>query len=450
MSDISSEPNPQSRATLAAFRYRDFRLFWTSIFISNIGTWMQMTAVNWLLYQLTRSPMQLGVNGLFRAVPAIALGVFSGTLADRYDRKKLLLTTQSLLGMLALLLGILDHSDNIRPWHIYAITFLSSVVGSCDGPARQSLFPSLIPKAVLPNAVALNSILWKGAALLGPTLGGIAISVAGTSGAFYANAASFLVVVIALLLMRSPSPSPERSQRFMSDMKTGLSYVYSQKTIFGVIIMEATTAIFGLDNAMLTIFASDILRVGADGFGLLQSARGLGAVIGSSFYIGMGQRPYQGKILLVSAILYGVAFAFFGLSPSFVLCLSLLTFVGAVDTIWAAARSTILQWVAPDRLRGRVMGIFQLSNQGLNPLGQVETGLVVPFIGARATTVLGGLIVSSMTLLTAWRVSEIPRFRLDAPSPPQDQADIVAREPPAAPFLRASPSGKELKKEPLS
>ena len=310
-----------------------------------------MTAINWLLYKLTRSPMELGVNGLFRAIPAIALGVFSGTLADRYDRKKLLLTTQSLLGMLALLLGILDHSDNIRPWHIYAITFLSAVVGSCDGPARQSLFPSLIPKAVLPNAVALNSILWKGAALLGPTLGGIAISVAGTSGAFYANAASFLVVVIALLLMRSPSPSPERSQRFMSDMKTGLSYVYSQKTIFGVIIMEATTAIFGLDNAMLTIFASDILRVGADGFGLLQSARGLGAVIGSSFYIGMGQRPYQGKILLVSAILYGVAFALFGLSPSFVLCLSLLTFVGAVDTIWAAARSTILQWLAPDRPR---------------------------------------------------------------------------------------------------
>jgi sugar phosphate permease len=145
-----------------------------------------------------------------------------------------------------------------------------------------------------------------------------------------------------------------------------------------------------------------------------------------------------------------VAFALFGLSPSFVLCLSLLTFVGAVDTIWAAARSTILQWVAPDRLRGRVMGIFQLSNQGLNPLGQVETGLVVPFVGARATTVLGGLIVSSMTLLTAWRVSEIPKFRLDAPNPPQDHAGIVASETPATPFLRASPSGNELKKEPSS
>jgi MFS family permease len=442
MSDPSSDSTPQSGSALAAFRYRDFRLFWASIFISNIGTWMQMTAVNWLLYKLTQSPIQLGMNGLFRSVPAIALGVFSGTLADRYNRKKLLLTTQSLLGMLALLLGVLDHSDNIRPWHIYAVTFLSAAVGSCDGPARQSLFPSLIPKSALPNAVALNSILWKGAALLGPTLGGIAISVAGTSGAFYANAASFLVVVIALLLMRSPSPAPERSRRFVSDMKTGLSYVYSQKIIFGVIIMEATTSIFGLDNAMLTIFASDILRVGAHGFGLLQSARGLGAVIGSSFYIAMGQRPYQGKILLASAILYGAAFALFGVSPAFMLSLLLLTFVGAVDTIWAAARSTILQWVAPDRLRGRVMGIFQLSNQGLNPLGQVETGLVVPFIGARAATVLGGLIVSSMTLLTAWRVSEIPKFRLDAPKPQEDHADIVGEKKLTAP---ANPPGKDLK-----
>jgi MFS family permease len=417
MADVSNQPQTAATGKFAAFHYRDFRLFWTSIFISNSGTWMQMTAVNWLLYKLTRSPLQLGLNGLFRAIPAIALGLFSGTLADRYDRKKLLLTTQCLLGTLALVLGILDHSETIRPWHIYTITFLSAAVGSCDGPARQSLYPSLIPKTVLPNAVALNAILWKGAALLGPTLGGVAISLMGTSGAFYANAASYLVVVSALLLMKSSSPPAQRSRRFVSDMKAGLSYVYSQNIILGVIIMEAVTSIFGLDNAMLTIFASDILRVGANGFGLLQSARGLGAVIGSSLYIAIGQRPYQGRILMIAAVIYGIGFALFGLSTSFILSLTLLSCVGAVDTIWAAARSTILQWVAPDHLRGRVMGIFQLSNQGLNPLGQVETGLVVPLIGARSTTILGGILVSTATLLTAWRLCEIPKFRLDAPRP---------------------------------
>jgi MFS family permease len=422
MADPSDQVNPPAVGRFTAFRYRDFRLFWTSIFISNIGTWMQMTAVNWLLYKLTKSPLQLGLNGLFRAGPALALGIFSGTLADRYDRKKLLLTTQCLLGILALSLGILDHSDNIRPWHIYTMTFLSAAVGSCDGPARQALFPLLIPKEVLPNAVALNAILWKGAALLGPMLGGVAISLMGTSGAFYANAASFLAVVSALLLMKTSSPGAQTRHHFASEVKAGLAYVYSQNIILGVIVMEATTSIFGLDNAILTIFASDVLRVGAHGFGLLQSARGLGAVIGSSLYIAFGQGPAQGKILLLSALLYGIGFVLFGYSPSFFLSLSLLAFVGAVDTIWAAARSTILQWLAPERLRGRIMGIFQLSNQGLNPLGQVETGLLVPVVGARLATAFGGIIVASVTLLTAWRLSEIPRFRIDRPPkrPAQD------------------------------
>jgi MFS family permease len=399
----------------AAFRYRDFRLFWAGLFLSNVGSWMQMTAVSWLLYRLTSSPLQLGINGVFRAVPALGLGIISGAIADRYDRKKLLLTTQSLLAALALLLGVLDHSDTIEPWHVYAITFLSAAVGSCDGPARQAFFPSLVPQSVLPNAVALNSILWKGAALIGPTLGGIAISLMGTSGAFYANAASFLFVIIALLFMRTPSPAAEQKTQLGSEIHAGLNYVYSQKIILGVVAMEATTSIFGLDNAMLTIFASDVLRVGANGFGLLQSARGLGAVIGSSIFITLGQRPSQGKILLASAVFYGIGFGLFGIASSFTLCLVLLCCVGAADTIWAAARSTIVQWIAPDRLRGRVMSIFQLANQGLNPMGQLETGLVVPLIGARGTTVLGGTIVWLVTMLTAWRIREIPKFTLTNP-----------------------------------
>ena len=413
MTNESTEPNPQSAGRLAAFHYRDFRLFWISLFISNVGTWMQMTATNWLLYQLTNSPLQLGLNGIFRAAPAIALGLFSGTFADRYDRRRLLLWTQVVLGLLALGLGLLDQTGSIQAWQIYAFTFISASVGSFDGPARQALFPSLVPRAVLPNAVALNSLLWKGAALLGPTLGGVAISLMGTAGAFYVNAASFFVVVIALVLMRSSSPAPEKSRQFLRETTEGFSYIISQPVILGVMILEGVSSVFGLDNAMLTIFASDIFHVGAHGFGFLQSARGLGAVIGSSFYIARGQRPAQGKILLVSAILYGLGFAFFGLSPSFWLALILLAFVGATDTIWSAARGTILQMITPERFRGRVMGVFQLSNRGLHPLGQTETGLVVPLLGARQATFLGGLLVSLVTLLTVARVPSLAKFRWD-------------------------------------
>jgi MFS family permease len=410
MSDtVNSAAMHQGR--LAALRYRDFRLFWLSLFISNIGTWMQMTATNWLLYQLTNSPVQLGLNGIFRAIPAITLGLISGTFADRYDRRWLMLWTQLILAVLSLALGILDHAGHIQAWQIYLFTFISSSVGSFDGPARQALFPSLVPRAVLPNAIALNSLLWKGAALIGPTLGGIAIAAMGTAGAFYANAVSFLAVVIALLLMHAPSPPVEKRRHFFTETQEGFSYIVRRPVILGLTVMEAFGSVFGLDHAMLTILASDVFRVGAEGFGFLQSARGLGAVIGSAIFIGMGQRPNQGKILLASALLYGAGFAFFGVAPSFPIALALLTFVGATDTVWGAARGTILQMLTPEKFRGRVMGVFQLSNRGLHPLGQTETGLIVPLIGAREATFAGGMIISVMTLLTVWRVPEIAKFR---------------------------------------
>ncbi len=411
MSNESSASDTQPSGRLAALRYRDFRLFWTGLLISNTGTWMQMTATNWLLYQLTGSPALLGLNGIFRAVPAIGLGVITGTFADRYDRRKLMLCTEVASGILALALGILDHSGRIEPWHIYAFTFLNASVGSIDGPARQALFPNLVPRSALPNAVALNSLLWKGSALLGPFLAGVAISWMGTAGAFYSNAASYVVVVCAILMMRVTSKGSAEQHSLLSETKEGFSYIVSRPVVLGIMVMEAVASLFGLNHTMLTIFASDILRVGAHGFGLLQSARGLGAVIGSSIYIGVGHRSHHGQILFVSAILYGAGFALFGLSSSFTTSLILMAFVGASDTIWGASRGTILQMSTPDSLRGRVMGVFQLSNRGLHPLGQVQSGVLIPFIGAPAATVFGGLVVSAVTLIAAWKVPAIRKFR---------------------------------------
>ena len=421
MATGTTDPNLQSSGKLAALGYRDFRLFWTGLLISNIGSWMQMTATNWLLYQLTNSPVLLGLNGIFRAVPAIGLGVISGTFADRYDRRKLMIFTEVVSGLLALALGLLDHSGRIEAWQIYLFTFLNAAVGSFDGPARQALFPNLVPRSALPNAVALNSLLWKGSALLGPFLAGIAISWMGTAGAFYANAASYAVVVCAILMMRVTSKGAGKSRSLLSETTEGFSYIVSRPVVLGVMVMEAAASGFGLNHTMLTIFASDILRVGAHGFGLLQSARGLGAVIGSSFYIGIGQRPYQGRILFISAILYGGAFALFGISSSFIWSLFLMAMIGTTDTIWGASRGTILQMTTPDNFRGRVMGVFQLSNRGLHPLGQVQSGLVIPLIGAPAATVLGGLLVSAITLLAAWKVPAIPRFRWDNESIGEDR-----------------------------
>ncbi len=414
MTTDSSEPNPPPIGRLAALGYRDFRLFWSGQLISNIGTWMQMTATSWLLYQLTGSAVLLGLNGVFRAIPALTLGLISGTFADRYDRRWMLLCTQVTLGLLSLSVGLLDGFGHIQPWHIYTFTFLSSAVASFDGPARQAMFPALVPRAALPNAVALNSLLWKGSALIGPSLGGVAISLMGTAGAFYANAMSFLVVVITLLMLRVKARAePKRRRHFMAETQEGFKYIIARPIILGITVMEAVASIFGLDHTMLTIFASDVLRVGAHGFGLLQSARGLGAVIGSGLFLAMGQKPYQGKILIVTAILYGLFFALFGLAPTFTIALALMALIGLTDTVWGAARGTIMQMITPDQFRGRVMGVFQLSNRGLHPIGQVESGLLIPLIGIRETTIFGGLLVTLVTILTAWKVPAIPKFRWD-------------------------------------
>src|SRR5258706_4016607 len=426
-----SEPITAVHGRLAALGYRDFRLFWSGQLISNIGTWMQMTATSWVLYQLTGSAVLLGLNGIFRAIPALSLGVISGTFADRYDRRWMLLWTQVILGSLSLAVGVLDHVGHIQPWHIYTFTFLSAAVSAFDGPARQAMFPALVPRSALPNAVALNSLLWKGSALIGPSLGGVAISLMGTAGAFYANAASFLVVVITLLLLRIQAKvADKRPRHFMSETQEGFKYIVARPVILCLTVMEGIGSVFGLDHTMLTIFASDILRVGANGFGLLQSARGLGAVIGSSIYLAVGQKPYQGKIIFIAAIVYGLAFALFGVAPTMTLALLLMVFIGITDTVWGAARGTIMQMITPAKFRGRVMGVFQLSNRGLHPLGQVESGLLIPLIGARQATVFGGLFVSLVTLLTIWRVPAIAKFRWDqmAGEKDSDEGEIVKAE----------------------
>jgi len=429
MTTDSADSNPPPIGRLAALGYRDFRIFWSGQLVSNIGTWMQMTATSWLLYQLTGSAVLLGLNGIFRAIPALSLGLISGTFADRYDRRWMLLSTQVALGIISLCIGVLDHVGHIQPWHIYTFTFLSAAVGAFDGPARQALFPSLVPRSALPNAVALNSLLWKGSALIGPSLGGLAISWMGTAGAFYANAASYVVVVGTLLTLKVSVKAAERRERkFFDDTKAGFAYIAARPIILGITLMEAVASVFGLDHTMLTVFASDVLRVGAHGFGLLQSARGLGAVLGSSLYLAVGQRPYQGKILFGTAIAYGLVFAAVGSAPTMPVALILMTIVGLTDTIWGAARGTIMQMITPNQYRGRVMGVFQLSNRGLHPIGQVESGLLIPLIGVANTTLFGGLFVTLVTLLTAWKVPDIPKFRWDRMADEKDEGGRMKDE----------------------
>lgn len=407
---MAEHDSRSAAGAFAALRFRDFRLFWFGQLISNIGDFMQITAVSWLLYELTGSPLKLGINGAFRALPLITLGLFGGAIADRFDRKRLLLASQLVFMALALALGFLVQTGAVRAWHIYLFTLANGFVRAVEGPCRQALYPSLVPRSALANAVALNSLLWKGTMLVGPALGGAAIAGIGIDGAFYANGASFLAVVAALTSMRTSSRVPGRGAGFLRELKNGLHYVFSDRPILAIMTMEATSSLFGFDQAMLTIFARDILQAGPSGLGFLQSARGLGAIIGSALLVSAASDRH-GKILLWSAVAYGLSFALFGLSESLPLSLLLLALAGAADAVWSATRSIILQLRTPEAIRGRVMGIFSLSSRGMHPLGQVETGLVVPLIGAKEATFLGGLLVSGVALVAVWTSPQLLRLR---------------------------------------
>ncbi len=408
-----------------SLRFRDFRLFWVALVISNVGTWMQMTATSWLLYELTNSPFQLGLNGAFRALPNLCLGLFGGAIVDRYERKWVLLFAQMGLMLLAFILAILDQTGLIEVWHIYTVTIFGGILGTVESPARQALLPSLVPRRLLPNAISLNSLLWKGTVVLGPALAGILIAVVGTAGAFFTNGVSFLAVVIALFLIHASSPGTGGRGDILKDIREGLRYVSTQKTILGVMVMEATSALFGLDSAMLTIFARDILQIGPSGLGFLQSARGLGAIFGSALLVSTISRVrVQGRVLVVSAILYGTSFALFGLSTYVPLSLFLMALVGAADVVWGATRNTVLQLKSPDAMRGRVMGIFHLTSRGLHPLGQTRTGMAVPLIGAGGTAFLGGVLVAAVALLTVWRTPSVALFSIE-----DEKTDPYAPQP---------------------
>lgn len=221
-------------------------------------------------------------------------------------------------------------------------------------------------------------------------------------------------MVIALFLMHASSPGTGGRDNILKDIREGLRYVSTQKTILGVMVMEATSALFGLDSAMLTIFARDILQTGPSGLGFLQSARGLGAIFGSALLVSTISRVrVQGRVLVVSAILYGTSFALFGLSTYVPLSLFLIALVGAADVVWGATRNTVLQLKSPDAMRGRVMGIFHLTSRGLHPLGQTRTGIAVPLIGAGGTAFLGGVLVAAVALLTVWRTPSVSLFSIE-------------------------------------
>ena len=381
---------------------RDFGLFWLSLLFSAVGSQISTVAVAWQVYEITNSPFQLGLTGLFRALPVMILSLPGGVLADRMDRRKLLIITQSLAALLALALGLLTSTGEIRVWHIYAVTFLSGAVGIFDAPARTAMIPALVSAEQLASAYALN-ITWRQIATLGgPFIGGVVISVLGISPAYYIDAGSFLAVIICLAFMRRQvKPAREQKESPLQSVRAGFTFIRENSVILGLMSMDTCVQFFGAYRSMMPAFARDILGTGPAGLGALLGVPALGALAGSGMILAAGNPRRKGRLIIGVTLLYTIGLVCFALSRSLTLSLLIVFCLGLVDAVGETLRDTLVQLTTPDRMRGRVKSFDQVFMSAGTYMGHAQIGAAASFIGVPGALILGGCLGSAAVLLVA-------------------------------------------------
>jgi MFS family permease len=402
----------------AALRHRNFRLLWIGLLISFSGSLMQSAAILWhvsLLVPDDKRALALGMVGLVRVVPVVVFSMLSGVAADVYDRRKLMLVTQSVMAIFAAALAVLTWRGLHAVWPVYAISAASAAAGAFDLPARQALTPNLVPREDLPNALTLNTIMFQVAAVTGPAAGGIVIAQLGVAWAYGINAVSFLVVILALLMMKNvreerhqPGTATKAAFTWHSAME-GLRFVFRAPLIRSTMLLDFFATFFSSAMALLPIYAQDILGVGAHGYGWLYAAPAVGAMITSALMVrAVDWIDRRGDWLIVAVAGYGLATVGFGFSRSFWLSFFFLALTGATDTVSMVFRNLIRLLETPDHLRGRMVGVNMVFFMGGPQLGELEAGLVAQWLGPVVSVVSGGV---ACVAATAWIAAYTPALR---------------------------------------
>ena len=418
MSDpAAGRPVPDATASRVkpyrTLRHRDFRLLWGAEFVSTLGTQIQRVGVAWQIFELTGNPLLLGLLGLVRFVPVAAFGMFGGVMADRRDRRRLLLISQSALLLISLILATLTFADRISVAAIYALTFVAYAFSAVGGPSRQALIPSLIPEREIAGAYAMNTLSMQVASVSGPAIGGLIIGLVGVGATYLVDAVTFLAVIGALLTMRTRPVVPTVVAGGWALLVEGLRFVRATPILLGVMLLDFVATLFGATTTLMPIFAEEVLDVGPTGYGVLLAAPAAGAVLGS-VVISIRHTPSRpGIALLVTVAIYGAAVLGFGLSTSFPLSLALLAISGAADAVSMACRLTIRTMVTPDALRGRIAAVHSTFAMGGPQLGEFQAGLVASLVGVGPGVAAGGFLTVILAGLAAKRVPAIGRYRLD-------------------------------------
>jgi len=380
--------NPLPR-TFASFRSYNYRLFWFSQLVSQVGTWMQRIAQSWLVLDLTHSPEKLGTVTALQFAPILFLSLFAGVWVDRLPKHRVLIITQSLALVQSLAMAILTLAGNIQLWQIYVLALMLGAVNAFDNPTRQAFLMEMVGRENIVNAVALNSAQFNGSRLLGPAIGGLIIAGWSVGVCFLINAVSFFAVLIGLLLMRpeqfyNMAPRGRATAAIGSQLREGLAFVFGRRDLTIVVIVASIIACFGYNfNVLMPLMAKDAFNAGADAFGLLMAAIGLGSVIAAFAVATIGKSNI--KVLLLGAMVFGALEIATAASPWFPLALVLLVGVGYAGLIITSSANTQLQLSAPDHLRGRVMSVYSLMFTGTTPIGALISGFLAGAIHVRLT-----------------------------------------------------------------
>jgi MFS family permease len=408
------------RNRFPALTSRDFRLFWCGQGISSIGSQMQFWAINWHLWELTREEVAIALVGLFRIVPILLFSLLGGAVADAWNRRQVMLTTQSVLAVVALALGVLTQTRAISAWSIYLLSAVGAAAMAFDNPARQSLIPNLVPRNHLLNALSLNSVMMRVATISGPVAAGYLIKNSWLSATYLVNALSFVAVLLALLKMRSPAverSEEDRPQINLLALREGLEFVRKTPILVWTITLDFLATFFASADALLPVIATDILKVGPEGYGYLAAAPAVGSLIAGAV---MAARPpvvRQGRAILLSVLLYGGATILFGASRLFWLTWLAYSLTGLTDTISTILRQTIRQTVTPDRLRGRMTAVNMIFFMGGPRLGEIEAAVVARWAGADWSVILGGIGCVLSALWVGSRAPALRHFRLEQGAP---------------------------------
>jgi MFS family permease len=414
VSGTEAAPERLSRWQVAgrALRHRNFQLFFSGQLISLIGTWMQSVAQSWLVYRLTGSALLLGSVGFASQVPVFLFAPLGGIAADRFNRRHIVIATQTAAMLLAAILAALTLFHKVQVWHVFVLASLLGIVNAFDIPGRQSFLVDMVGKEDLMNAIALNSSMFNGARVIGPAIAGILVAKIGEGWCFFANAVSYIAVIIGLLLMRVISPVRAAMASPLEHMMEGFRFVNQTAPIRALLLLLGLVSLVGMPYVVLMpIFADQILHGGARGLGILMGATGVGALLGALTLAFREGVKGLGRWVAWCCAGFGASLIIFALSRTFWVSVILLLPVGYCMMLQMACSNTLIQVMVPDALRGRVMAVYSMMFMGMAPIGALFGGALAERLGAPHTVAIGGL---ASVLGACWFGLHLPKIRVEA------------------------------------